>query len=263
MRARLALETFENRIVPAAVVRFTEVDSDVITVRTSKGTVADLEDALGFTNGAVNVEAFTVDLVRTPELRATFAGTDVVIAGRRGGGVNAGGRAEAATVNAYDGPGTGIDLGKVVVDGRLVELDAGDADRSTPAVRKVVATFWGPEISFDPVPALSSSFHGDIGSVKVTGQFNGFIRSVDDAGEANFDTFEGTIIGSFKARQMWARGGEDQCRIQVRFLRELVTDAFIGDSVPDAGLVECVGIDRLRIGHLSAEARIDLVPERT
>lgn len=45
-RTSLVLESLESRLALAAVVTFTDIDGDVVTAKTSKGTNADLATAL-------------------------------------------------------------------------------------------------------------------------------------------------------------------------------------------------------------------------
>jgi hypothetical protein len=53
------VEALESRIVPAAVFTFTDVDGDAVTVKTSKGTNADLSAA---TDAAKALSIITADV---------------------------------------------------------------------------------------------------------------------------------------------------------------------------------------------------------
>ena len=77
-----SIEPLEPRIAPAAVFTFTDVDGDIVTVKTSKGTNADLAAVLTFSDpAAANPRQLqTINLSSS----AGFAGTDLSVTAKRG-----------------------------------------------------------------------------------------------------------------------------------------------------------------------------------
>lgn len=125
------IEPLETRIAPAAVFTFTDTDGDKVTVKTSKGTDADL--------AAANVLVFNTiaDVPRQLQkidlsLNPVFAGTDLTVTATRvgpgGDGVTAVGFIDASSAV---GGGTARDLGKVTIDGDLGRILAGAAVAGT------------------------------------------------------------------------------------------------------------------------------------
>jgi hypothetical protein len=112
------IELLETRIAPAAIFTYTDFDGDKVTVKTSKGTNTDLAAILTFSDLADNPRQLRlVNFTLNP---AVFSGTDVSITAVKKG--NGNGNADVGYINA-----TGVNLGKVTVDGDLGEIDAGVA----------------------------------------------------------------------------------------------------------------------------------------
>lgn len=254
---KLQLETFENRIVPAGVVKFTQVDGGTVAVRTNKGTTEQLEAALAVSNGDTGVAGFTINLVRTPALAAVFAGTNVTVTAR-GGTIGIPNYADNVTINAADGAGgSNIDLGTVSVNGNLVELDAGDANMTTLAVKNITVTDWrdgGPFV----VDAQKSEICGNLGAVVVRRNFQGWIQSNDINGIPNFSDTDGTLIRSFRCSIFGGPGANDLGHLEVRGIGNLnITDVFVGGAAGSrSGYIRAIGIDRIRI-HAMAGGDLD------
>jgi len=264
-RSRLRLESFESRIVPAgAVVHFFEVDGDKITVKTNKGTNTDLlavlsSQAGAITEGGTGVTSFDINLILNATTATAFAGTNLTISASKTKGVG-NNRANFVTINGFDGGGANnIDLGKVTIKGNLVYIDAGDNNLVTPAIAKLDVLSWGP--ADGDVDATSSEICGNITSIKVKNDFNGFIISEDAAGTPNFQTANATVIGSFYALYIASGNGNDVGHIQVGNISKLtVKETFFGGlgAVVDCGLIEAGSIDILKIKRMSINARIVL-----
>lgn len=250
MARKLSLEAFEERLVPAAVVRFTEVDGDRITVRTSKGTVNDLENALAIQDGATGVTTIALDLRYFPE---AFAGTNVSITAAGKGNK----LADRVTIDAFDsngvGTGVGIDLGVVSVKGSLDYIDVGDSDPGTPAIKKLRVSQWlSGNVSF---------VAGGIGAVVVKGAFEGSIVSVGfDDNLPNYESPDGLRIGSFTCKTLGGAGGNNSGYLQVLEIGTLtVKETFTGrGSFTNNGLVQAVFLGKTRIDSWAGEARIEL-----
>ncbi len=122
------LETLEDRIAPAAVTTFTDIDGDTVQVSSSKGTKADLDAALHVTMSQLEL----VDLTA-----ALFKGANITIKvierGSQGDG--------SVNVGVIDG--TGVDLGKVTVGGDLGQMIAGDSEYKTAGLKGLLVNSMG------------------------------------------------------------------------------------------------------------------------
>ncbi|MEQ1860869.1 MAG: hypothetical protein ABMA13_13115 [Chthoniobacteraceae bacterium] len=257
------IESLETRIAPAAVVSFFEVDGDKVTVKTNRGTTAQLEEALLITRGTTGVDGFTLDLIATPELAAAFAGTNVTITASGPGNK----LADFVAINAFNGGGAdNIDLNKVNVKGNLVFIDVGD-NAGGLAINSLTVTSFVPDKG-EPF-ATVSEIHGDINCVNVKRDFNGFIQSVDMSGAANFTDALGTIIGKFIVGGYVASGsGDDVGHLQVNGINKLVIKKTMFGATTDSdmdgtldrhnGSIETTFINLMAIKRMSLGASIVL-----
>ena len=255
---KLTLDEFERRIVPAATVKFTEVDGDKVTVQTNKGTTAQLQQALGLTSGATNVNSIFLNLIGSG-LAPVFAGTNVTITA--GGDGNK--LADRVTINAFDSSGANnIDLGSISVKGNLTYIDAGDNDLLTPAIKKITVTNWGPTSS--GAGATSSQIRGNIGAIVVKGAFNGYLYSNAANGAANFQTSQGTVIGSFQAKFFAQNSGSYHGYLQVRGINKLkITNTMFGpgaQGTTNNGKIDVVFLNKTSVNSMTLGADIDLFP---
>jgi hypothetical protein len=245
------IEPLEARIAPAAIVSFTETDGDKITVQTSKGTKAQLEDALNITKGATGISGFTLDLIESPGLAAAFAGSVVTISAVKTGAGD--GLADQVKINASSGGTTDIDLKKVTIKGNLVSINVGDAEQTTKALSSLVVTNFVQEKG-NPA-AIPSQIRGDIGSVRVTKEFNGFLTSLDP-----FTGPKGTVINSFFAGAIAREVGDDVGHIRVGEIKNLTVVGRI-EGTPSStnnGVVEATLLGKISLGGMSSFARIVL-----
>ena len=262
------LQALEGRITPAAVVHFFEADGDRITVRTNKGSTAQLlatltdQNGSAITEGATGVARFYIDFRASAALPPAFAGTNLTVgtAKYHRAGNNL---VDYVSINAFDGgAGNNIDLGVVFVKGNLVYIDAGDEDLTTPAIRKVDVVSWGPNDIDGLTPPLSSQIRGNIGSINVRKDFDGYIISNNAAGIANYLDFdEGTQIGSITVgRGFWGGDYNDMGHIQVNGIGKLtIKGVFSGQSETIAlrsGLIEAGSIGSMSIHEMTYNARI-------
>jgi hypothetical protein len=126
------IEPLESRIAPAVFAVYTDADGDEVKVTTSKGTQAELDAAMGLITEGTGQRLDVLNLTA-----AAFAGSDVTIVATPKT-PQSDGFANINRINA-----TGRDLGKVTVDGDLGEIDAGDADQATPAIKSLLAYSMG------------------------------------------------------------------------------------------------------------------------
>lgn len=257
MAMLVCVATLPATIAHAGKVSFTEVDGDVVTVKTKLGTDAQLESALGINNGATGVGAFTINFIANSTLSAAFAGTDVSVKASGAGDK----LANTVRINAFDGnTGIPIDLGKVTIKGHLQYVDAGDTNLETPAIKKLDVVSWGPEEPGNN--ATSSEIHGDIDEIKVRTNFDGFIISKDANGSPDGGSNAGTVIAKFTVGQDIADlEGNDVGHIEVNNIGKLaVKGTFFGSTggSMDNGLIEAVSLDGVAVHRMSVNAAIRL-----
>lgn len=249
MPRKLSLEAFEERLVPAAVVKFTEVDGDKITVRTNKGTTEDLESALGIPSGATDVVSINLHLSSMVDV---FAGTNVKITASGPGNKLADNVGIVASERIGGGMSRGLDLGTVSVKGNLAYLDVGDGDLGTPAVKKLTVSNW--------LAGNVSYVVGDIGTVVVKGAFDGWISSVNFAGFVNYLDPDATTFGAFTCRTFGGEAGNNTGYLQVRGIGHLtIKESFTGDDAfVNNGLIQAVTIAKSSIVSWAGDARIEM-----
>jgi len=116
------LEALEARIAPASAT-FVDVDGDIVTITTSKGTSTDITNAV---TGGANSEIEKVDLTND-----VFIGTNIKVAvtTRVAGG--------DGVVNVWAIDSTDQDLGSVEVGGDLAKLTVGDTNYANGSVKSV------------------------------------------------------------------------------------------------------------------------------
>jgi len=150
MQPTPAIESLEARIAPAAVFTYTEPDGDRVTVKSSLGSSPGLLLAATFdTPMAATKSLLRLDLDFAP---GQFEGADISITvtqrGEQGDGL--------VSVGAIDA--TGMDLGKVVVQGDLGQIDAGNLSRTGPGLKSLSVHSMGA------VGLASQGGSGDLGS---------------------------------------------------------------------------------------------------
>lgn len=187
-RSNSAIESLETRIAPAGIFTFQDVDGDAVTIKTSKGTNAQLEAVLFLVDAGIGKQLQKIDLSANP----VFAGTDLsVVSARKGTGD---GLVNVGYIDATDfgGMGTSLDLGKVTVDGDLGQIDAGTG-ATGPAVKDFTVRSLGAlGLSTQGAGGNLNSFVKGAGTVKI-------LRDVIDAqiglGETKSILVGGSVIG--------------------------------------------------------------------
>lgn len=164
LRLASSLEILETRIAPAAVFTFTDADGHDVTITSSKGTPAQLQAALS----PAPIDAVTPTQILTLTLGSVFKGADIsVIAGANAadtiftkiGFLNAG----------------GVDLGKVVIDGELNRIVAGDANAKTAGLKGLtLQTFGKIDVTpGDQAGEFDSKITGTLAALRVEGDVQG------------------------------------------------------------------------------------------
>jgi hypothetical protein len=160
---RSAVEILEARIAPAGVFTFLDTDGDTVTVSSTRGTSADLAAAVQpFLNPSGG--GFQLQKVALSGAPAVFRGTTLVISA-----------APSFTGNGFVDVGhidaTGLDLGSVTIDGDLGQIDAGDANAQTTALRSLSAVSLGVRGLATQAAggSLVSTILGGVGSLVLSG----------------------------------------------------------------------------------------------
>ncbi|MDB6170708.1 MAG: hypothetical protein JWL59_19 [Chthoniobacteraceae bacterium] len=198
------MELLEPRIAPATLT-FVDLDGDMVTVKTSKGSDAELAAVAHLVADPADATHFQLQFLGLKE-NSVFARTDLTITAKSAGGA-------PSSVNVGFINGDGIDLGKVRVDGDLGRIAAGDATSVTPGLKSLVVKSMGLQglSTQDPGTAsFGSRVIGALGSLTVRGDFKDVSLQVlgvatdpnpdvsdevDGNGKIGFIRIEGSIIG--------------------------------------------------------------------
>jgi hypothetical protein len=157
-------------------------------------------------------------------------------------------------INASSGGTTDIDLKKVTIKGNLVSINVGDAEQSTKALKSLVVTNVVQD-NGNPT-AIPSQIRGDIGSIRVTKDFNGFLLSRDP-----FTGPNGTVINSFFVGRSFAREiGDDVGHIRVSEIKRLTVVGLLEGTASSTnnGTIEATALGPISLGGMSSFARIVL-----
>lgn len=183
-----SIESLEARIAPAAVsFSFPEYDGDIVTIKSSVGTKADLMTAAKIVG----------DRLQSLDLSATtwgteFAGASVTISVKKA--PTGDGFVEMGYLNA-----SGIDLGAVSIKGDLGQIDAGDGSTPAQAIRSLSVSSMGRfGLQSQGVGgSLVSDIAGAVGSLNVTGDLRGVFLDISGGPTASLGalTIGGSIIG--------------------------------------------------------------------
>src|SRR4051812_32074116 len=104
-RSHQGIEALESRIAPAAVITFTDLDGHSVKVASTKGTLEQLQTAVGVTDQGVATSVLSFDFTSS-----VFKGSDIT--------VTAGADATDTIFTRVEFfNAAGNDLGKVTVDG--------------------------------------------------------------------------------------------------------------------------------------------------
>jgi hypothetical protein len=185
------IEPLEARVAPATLsadgrtVTYVDLDGDIVTVKTSKGTF-DLATNFEFA-GVFGIESITrLNLENTAE----FSGANITITAKR----SPGGGDGLCTVGFIDASGT--DLGKVVVDGDIGRIEAGDPNTATAGLKSLTVKSIGEFGTSTQVGGnLQSLINGALGSLVVKGNVREAM--IDVSGGANGTVGSVKVGGSF------------------------------------------------------------------
>ncbi|HEV7404352.1 MAG TPA: hypothetical protein VGO11_15535 [Chthoniobacteraceae bacterium] len=162
MKTRSSLECLEARIAPAAVFTFTDVDGDLVTVKSNKGLSTDLKTATTVTAGQLT----KLDL-SAAKWGTEFDHAAITITAKR----TAAGGDGFVNVGYIDA--TGRDLASVTVAGDLGAIDAGETTPTPTAIGKLSVGSLGRLGTTTGAPDLESDLVGGLGSLNVHADFYG------------------------------------------------------------------------------------------
>lgn len=220
-------ETLESRLAMAGLFTFTDVDGDIVDVRTSRGTDLQLRNALTLAP-VPGGEQLQVIALFDP----VFARTNLSITVRPSPGVFVGnGQVDVGMIL------TNLDLGTVTVGGDLGKINAGDLNPATPAITTLTVTSLGQRVTGTGASDTNSFINGAIRSVRVS---NDVVSARLDATGRLFDVrIGGSIFGGTSADGI----------VAASIGRLDIGGDLIGGSVPLSGNVYTAvgGVDRLTI----------------
>jgi hypothetical protein len=117
-----SLEALEARIAPAKLLTLVDVDGDLITITTSKGTDAQLAAVVSTSSPAGAVTGgVQINAINLQNNAAAFDGTDLTVTAKPGP-LGGNGLVNVSTINA-----TGLSLGTVTIKGDLQDVEAGNS----------------------------------------------------------------------------------------------------------------------------------------
>ncbi len=184
------IEPLEARISPAAVVTFTDVDGDLVTVKTSKGATADLAAILTLVTEGLGKRLQEIDFSLNG---AVFTGTNLSVTAKRTG-VGGDGLVNVGYIDASTGNGgAALDLGLISIRGDLGRIDAGDANTATAAVKGLSVQSMGQfGTSTQGSGTLGTNISGALGFLKVAGNVKEVVFRVGSVGSV---TIGGSLVG--------------------------------------------------------------------
>jgi hypothetical protein len=177
-----SLEPLESRIAPAAllpggkVVKFTDFDGDLVTVKVSKPVFTDANVAgiFSFAGSAFGDSGpQRLSVLNLFNLGTVANGLDVTVSAKAKPGTAGNGLIHFSGLNASNldfatGTGAGIDLGKVRIQGNIDFIDAGDANPATPALKRADLLSLGATND-----GVQSAIYGKAGRIVVHGSLHG------------------------------------------------------------------------------------------
>ncbi len=189
------VEPLEARIAPAAVFTFTDVDHDRVTFSISKGTLADLNGLITYSDilgHPRQIAEINLAAAANPQI---FAGANITIsvapANDPPNGIHGDGFTSVGYLNA-----TGIDLGVVTIHGDLGKVTAGDGMSKTDGLKALNVQSFGAFGTSTGAPDLFSKVDGKLDSLVVKGSMDGSLQVIDSGGGHRADLGSVTIGGS-------------------------------------------------------------------
>jgi hypothetical protein len=201
-KACLNLETLERRDAPATLVSptrvsYQDIDGDNVTVTISKPLLnaGNVNEVFIFDAGSVDGDNLTKQQLRT---------VDITKLGDVAKGVNITTVATRSNVNGGDGfaalgqiDATGIDLGRVTIDGDLGRVRAGDATTATPGLAGLTVHSMGRYGTSTGSPNLNTGIQGRLDFLVVKSDVKEAFVNVEGAADGRLGSvfIGGSLIG--------------------------------------------------------------------
>src|SRR5262245_28186154 len=258
--ARLTVELLEARITPASMFSYSDGDGDQVTVTSSRG---ELAGKFVLATLGVGNELAMLDLTDP-----IFQGADITVSVVRAGGGD--GLTSVGGIKA-----AGNDLGEVVIKGDLGDIDCGDADTTTAAIKLLKVRSMGRfgVVTQEGLGELTSDINGALGALKVAGDIkDAFIRvnagSPAD-GKIGSVSIGGSLVGGSRTdsgairstgdigagrigRDLQGGSGVNSGRILTdgKIASLTIGGSVLGGSQSNSGQVSCSGnLGPVAIGH--------------
>jgi len=152
-------ESLEPRLAMAGLVTFADVDGDTVTVRTNRGTDAQLGAALTLApTGTLGGYQLRQVALGGP----VFAGTNLTITARPSA-IGGDGQVDVGEIV------TALDLGRVTVAGDLGRIIAGNANLATPGVAALTVVSIGQRGTVTGAPNFETVVIGPVPTIRVAG----------------------------------------------------------------------------------------------
>jgi len=264
-RAALEVEPLESRLHPtvsivnATTATFTDIDGDVVTIRVSAGTL----NSNLFTTTAKGLG----DQLQSINLSGGgFGGVNLSVTAKKA--ATGDGLVNVGYIHSF-----GQDLGKVIVQGDLGRIDAGNSNPAAPAVASLSVRTMG-RFGVDTQAfggSLTSNLKGDLGRLFVKGDVVGAEIVVDAGPDAwiRNATIGGSLIGADQefsgsircagnigvlrvAHHVQGGSGKNSGQILCdgKLMTASVGGSLIGGAGYYSGMIECKnGMGVIRIGH--------------
>ncbi len=185
-----AVEVLEDRIAPATLT-FVDMDGDTVTIKTSKGTNADLAAAAHFSPVAWSSAKVLSQLALSSN--HVFQGTSLSILVTS----NPAGHVDIGQIDA-----TGLDLGKVTIAGDVAQIIAGDSNFGTKGIASLEVNSLGAQGTTNLSTfgtSIISQIAGGVGSITVHGDVDGgfIVTGGTNGAGANIGAIKisGSVIG--------------------------------------------------------------------
>jgi hypothetical protein len=193
MKTNSSIELLEARIAPAAIYHFTDVDGDLVTIKCSKVTQAQLNSRVGAIMASMGglgnqLGNFT--------LTSVFDGADLSITAKpqdknQDGIMDGDGFVNVGAIDIGS-----FSLGNVVIHGDLGRIVAGTAG-NTMQLKSLTVQSLGQLGTSTGAPDLTSSVQGNVGKVVIKGNIQGATFQVGGAsmGKIGSISIGGDIVG--------------------------------------------------------------------
>lgn len=153
----LGCDRLEERLPLAGLFAYTDIDGDLVTLKSSKGGDAELAAAVTLSAGTSG-QLQSVNLATNP----IFAGTNLTLTVKKAGGGD--GLAAVGHIDA-----TNVDLGKISIQGDVGRIVAGDTTPTTTGVVSLTVMSLGRYGTTTGAPNLASTIRGDLKALVVKG----------------------------------------------------------------------------------------------